>query len=140
MAPETLDDISPRRKRLWGLGLMGLASVTAFLIDTHPERLRAPAWLAFLACACFATGGLAMALHGWISRRAHAWLMVLLLAAMALMPAWIALGAGPRQCLATFAVFRSEAGCRFVFGLAGLLMVAVLALAISLAMSSARKS
>lgn len=94
MPDTTLDHLSPARKLALGSAVAGLGMVTALLVRYQPERLRAPAGLALLACACFVLAGLAIALHAWLSRRAYAWIMALLLLAMTLLPAWLALGPG----------------------------------------------
>jgi hypothetical protein len=132
----TVDSLSPARQRLIGSACTGVGVVTVWLVTTHPERLRAPAWVAYAACACFVIAGVAIALHSWLSRRAYAWMMVSLLAVMTVIPAWIALGAGSRQCRATTAMLSAETGCRIGFGVSAV----VLAVMLVVAVASARRT
>ncbi len=120
---ESLHDLSPARKLVLGCAVAGLGMVVALLIHFHPERLRVPAWVAFVACAVFVIAGMAIALHAWLSPKAYARLMVLLLVLMTAVPAWIAFGPGPRRCTATIPGLAAESGCRAVFGLGTLILL-----------------
>ena len=110
--------------------MAGVGLFTAWLVTAHPERLRAPLWVALMACFCFVVAGMAVALHAFVSRRAYSWFMVVLLGAMAAIPAWIALGFGTRQCTTNFAYIASEFSCRAVFGVSALLLACMLAVAV----------
>lgn len=133
MPDTSLDRLSPGRKLALGSAVAGAGLLTALLIRYQPERLRAPAWVAFLACACFVLAGVAIALHAWLSRRAYARIMALLLLAMTLLPAWLALGPGPRHCSSALPLLAGEGACRGTFGAGALLLLASAMLAIRMA-------
>lgn len=100
----------------------------AVLIHTHPERLRAPEWIALLAVGLFGLAGACITAQALKLNGLVRWLVCMLLGAMAVVPAWIALGPGPRQCTMVSLGSRfaaSEIICRGAFG-AGALMLAVL--------------
>lgn len=121
-----LDQLAPRHKRLLGLCFIGLALATAWLVHAHPDRLRAPAWLAWLACGALGLAGAAVLLHGVLSPRIHAGVMAVLLAMLTAVPGWIAWGPGERSCVASARMVAGESRCRLVFG-AGALVLAVMA-------------
>lgn len=121
----SIDELSPAAQRGWGGLLIGIGALTAWSIRTHPAALRAPAWVAYCACAAFVIAGLAITLRAWVSRRAYAWLMVVLVAVMTAVPAWVALGDGVRQCRANVPFLRTETGCRLGFGVSALVMLGV---------------
>lgn len=108
-----------------GLALILLACATAALVHLQPERLRAPAWVAYLALGAFGFAGVcviaqALRLHG-LGR----WLICILLASMTAIPSWIALGSGPRQCTSGGLAGRlevSEFVCRGAFGIGAVLL------------------
>ncbi len=110
--------------------MTGVGLFTAWLATTQPEQLRAPLWVALTASFCFVVTGIAVALHAFVSSRTFSWLMVILLAAMTAIPTWIAFGFGTRQCTSNFAYIAGELGCRAVFGVAALLLVCMLAVAV----------
>lgn len=111
-----------------GVLLLVAACSMGILIHLHPERLKAPEWAALVAVGLFGFAGIcivaqALKLHGLVR-----WLMCGLPGAMAVVPTWIALGSGPRQCTVVSLGARSSASeivCRGVFG-AGALILAVL--------------
>jgi MFS family permease len=113
--------------------MTGVGLFIAWQVHAHPERLHAPAWVAFAACLCFVVGGLAVALHADLSRRAFAWVMAGLLAIMASIPGWIAFGPGERQCVSSVGPLTSNFGCRFAFGVGAVVTAAMAALAVVLA-------
>lgn len=136
MPDRSLDTLSPARKLALGSAVAGMGMLTALLVQLHSERLRAPAWVALLACACFVFAGLAIALHAWLSRKAYAWIMALLLLVMTLVPAWLALGSGPRHCSSALPWLANETACRGAFGAGALLLLAMVLLAFRMARAS----
>lgn len=133
MRSRPLDSFKPAQRRLIGLCVTGLGLFAGCLIYFHPAALRAPAWVAYTAISIFVWTGAAIALYGDISRRAYAFLMVILLGGMALIPTWIAFGHGARQCSNTIGLV-SDLGCRTTFGVAALIMWGVFLLAFVLAL------
>lgn len=111
-----------RRSHGLRIGLIAVAAGLglAALIYTHPEQLRAPAWVAYLASASFVVAGLAAVAREFGRTRLGDGLACLILAGMLVTGGWIALGPGTRQCLASgwhLGAIMSEGACRGVFGL-----------------------
>lgn len=124
-----------------GASLFLAACGMAVLIHTNPERLKAPEWVALFAIGLFGFAGICIAaqalrLHGLVR-----WLVCALLGAMAVIPAWIALGSGSRQCtmvsLGTRAA-TSEIVCRGAFGVGALLLAALFLVAVRGALRARR--
>lgn len=102
-----------------GVVLLAAAAALAVLVHLHPEKLRAPAWVAFAAAALLAFGGLSTVALALGLQQVNRWLTCVLLAGMTLVPGWIAFGAGSRQCTVASVGGRSagsEAVCRGAFG------------------------
>jgi len=111
-----------------GASLFLVACGMAVLIHTHPERLKAPEWVALLAVGLLGFAGICVAAQALRLDRLVRWVVCVLLGAMAVVPAWIALGPGSRQCTMVSLGVRSatpEVVCRGVFG-AGAVVLAVL--------------
>lgn len=116
-----------------GVTLILAACGMAFLVHMHPERLKAPEWVALLAVGLFGVAGACITAQALRFQRLVRWLICVLLGAMAIVPAWIALGAGGRQCTvlslgASAAV--SEAACRGAFGAGALVIVVFFVIAV----------
>jgi hypothetical protein len=133
-----LADLTPRA-RLGGGGLVAVSGLLmAWLVQHHPERLRAPMWIAMCACASFVIAGVAMALHPFVSATFYRWLMVALLSVMGAIPLWIALGPGDRTaCRSNVPFLSGEAGCRVMFGVGGVLVALMLCVAVMQALRRA---
>ena len=111
-----------------GASLFLAAVGMAVLIHTHPERLKAPEWVALVAVSLFGFAGICISAQALGLNRLARWLVCVLLGAMAIVPAWIALGPGPRQCTMVSLGARaaaSEVACRGAFG-AGALVLALM--------------
>ncbi len=131
--PRPVNRIGPTGLFLSGLAVTGVGIVAAWLVHLHPEGLRAPAWLVFAACSCFVIVGLALALHSFVSRRVLEWAMLVLLAIMTGIPAWIAFGPGERHCTSSVTLLASEFGCRIVFGVGAVSTAGLLVFSVALA-------
>lgn len=128
---QSLADLSPRHKTRLGLAVAGLGIVEAALVVTHPEKLNVPLWLALAACLVFVLAGMAIALHARLSAGGYRRFMLAMLATMGSIPAWIAFGPGPRQCGSSIPILAAESGCRAAFGLATLIVLAIIAAALA---------
>lgn len=128
-----VDELSPTRQVALGCAIAGVGLVTAWIVHTHPERLRAPIWLVFAACSCFVIAGAAVALRPFSSRRAYAWAMAVLLAVMTAIPGWIAFGPGERHCASSLFVPLAEFGCRIALGVSAAIMAGLTVIAVALA-------
>jgi hypothetical protein len=115
---------SPRSLQA-GCATLAVAALLALLVHQNPERLHAPAWVAYAAAGSFALAGFSLVARGIGMDRAAPWFVCLLLAAMTSIPAWIAFGGGPRQCAVMLAPVRallSETICRGAFAVAAIVL------------------
>jgi hypothetical protein len=131
---------SPRSLQA-GCATLAVAALLALLVHEHPERLHAPAWVAYAAAGSFALAGASLLARGIGRERAAPWFVCLLLAAMTSIPAWIAFGGGPRECAAVLAPVRallSETLCRGAFGVAAIVLALMFLWAVRDAMRSWR--
>jgi hypothetical protein len=107
--------------------------LVGFLIYVHPEGLRAPAWVAYVAAFAFVLAGLSL-LAGAIGAIAlQHWLGVAITASLFAVALWVAFGPGERECSMSLSFVESiapDAVCRSFFGvgaiLVGLFLVLVL--------------
>ncbi|MBA2238103.1 MAG: hypothetical protein H0W24_05305 [Lysobacter sp.] len=119
------------RSHQLGAGLIAItaAAGVATLVHAHPDGLRGPAWVAYLACTAFAAAGLA-AIPGAFGRpRFKQTMICVILAAMLGTGAWIAAGPGSRECVATawqLGVASPDAVCRGAFGLGATIVALML--------------
>ncbi len=125
-----LNELSPRTRVLYGAFCACVGFATTAVMLMHPEGLHAPLWVGLLASGCFVLAGFAIALHPFVTVRVYNWLMVALLVTMTAIPAWIALGDGERSCRSTVPFFAGDSGCRVGFGIAGVVMVGVVLVAV----------
>ncbi|MGN6382033.1 MAG: hypothetical protein ACTHMK_05505 [Dyella sp.] len=124
-----------------GIGFLILlvAGGMSLLVHLHPEKLKAPAWVAYLALGLLAFAGVCIVALALRLNQLTRWLVCVLLGAMAIVPAWIALGPGPRQCTmfslgARAAV--SEVACRGAFGIGATILATMFILAVRGALRS----
>ena len=122
--------MTERRQRL----LVGLLSamvglLTGVMIYWHPEKLHAPAWVAYVACSAFVFAGLTIMAYEFALHRAHAWLVTACIAALLIPGGWVAFGPGERECSVTgpfFSTVGSDLVCRGAFGLGAVIVAALL--------------
>ena len=108
-----------------------LGAVVAILVTLHPEQLKAPAWIAYLAAAIFSLAGVTGLARAHHRNRLADTLICLVLGGMFLMSLWISLGPGPRNCKINLAGIDPELGCRSAFGLGAILIGLMLAIALT---------
>jgi hypothetical protein len=122
-----------------GFLILLAAGGMSWLVHLHPEKLRTPAWVAYLALGLLAFAGVCVVVLALRLNQLTRWLVCVLLGAMAIVPAWIALGAGPRQC-AMFSLGArgavSEVACRSAFGIGATILAAMFILAVRGALRS----
>ena len=131
MAP--VAHLSRRTQLIAGGASVALGLFVAVLIHIHPETLRAPAWIVYVAASVFVLAGaclLSVAFDVvWLQR----WLGLGIAGCLFAVNAWIALGPGERTCSISSSFFGGaapEALCRGAFGVGALLMGVFLALMI----------
>jgi hypothetical protein len=111
-----------------GTALLLAACGMAVVVHLHPEKLKAPAWVAFFALGLFGFTGVCIIVQALRLNSLARWLVCALLGAMAVVPAWIAFGSEPRQCTVVSLGARSatsEVMCRGAFG-AGAAIIAIM--------------
>lgn len=127
---QLLTDLTPGKRAVIGLAAIATGVLVAASVTLNPEKLQVPSWVALCASGSFVIAGIAIAIRGIVSEKIYDWIMVALVALLAAIPAWIALGPGTRVCTATVPFFAGELLCRVGFGLGGAILLGVLAIAI----------
>ena len=136
----TEPQLSSRSSLAWGVALVVLSVAICALIYFQPQHLRAPAWIAYSACAAFGIAGLLLLAGAAGAKRTQNWLGVALALAMVLPGIWVAFGKGERECTVSlpFLQFASEALCRGAFAIGAVLGTGFLALYIRHAIARQR--
>ncbi len=128
-----------KRNRVAALLTSAAGLVTAWGIYQQPEKLHAPAWVAYSVCAAFVVAGLILLVREAPGSAAYRWAVVSLMALMVVPPAWIALGPGSRTCYADFlgvGFLSSNITCRLAFGIGALTVGGMLVWAVLEAVAS----
>ena len=120
----------PTRHARLGALMICAAAGLALMMHLHPERLRAPAWVAYAAAGAFGLAGLGLLAQAFAWRRLQALLPSALVACLLTPVLWVAV-ANPlegrcRMNLAGFVAPAPDSVCRagFAFGAAiGALML-----------------
>lgn len=124
---------SARRSQIVG----GVASILAGALSgglafRHPERMHAPAWVVYAACAAFVLFGLSLLAQAWQFKRLPTVISLFGMVAFVAPFGWVAFGGGARACTASvgwFSQATNETLCRVAFGsgflLGTLLLIAV---------------
>ena len=126
----TEPQLSSRSSLVWGVALVVLSVAMCALIHFQPQHLKAPAWVAYSACATFCIAGLLLIASAAGAKRTQSWLGVAIALAMVLPGIWVAFGKGERECTVSlpFLQFASDALCRGAFAIGAVLGVGILAL------------
>ena len=117
----------------FGLVFVAMGIAAGVMMHLHPEKLHAPAWVAYTSAAVFCLAGLSIIAQALGMRGVNRWLACVLLGVMTLIPGWIGFVGGPRQCSAFAPGARSAAsgaGCRLPFGLAAVLCAMIFLVAL----------
>ena len=129
--------ISRRIQWIGAVSAVAIGLVIGFMIHVHPESLRVPAWVAYVAASVFVLGGLCL-LAGAIE---IIWLQRGLGTAGALalfvVTLWVAFGPGERECSLALPFLQTaapDALCRGAFSVASLLIGLFLGLVMHRAM------
>jgi len=105
--------------------------LVAGIVHWHPEGLRAPQWIAYVAAAAFILAGACVASAAFAIAWLQRWLVLGVVACLFAITAWVAFGPGARECsvsLGFIAGLGSNALCRGAFGVGAMLLGVVLAL------------
>jgi hypothetical protein len=117
--------------------------IVGALIHLHPEGLRVPAWVAYVAASAFALTGLSLLAGALEAIRLQRWLGVAVALSLLAVGSWIAIGPGERACSMSIPFLRTaapEAVCRGAFGLGALLVALVLGVLARRAIKSDRRN
>jgi hypothetical protein len=110
----------------FGACLLAAAVLTAVLMHLYPEKLRVPAWVAFWAAALLGLAGVCIVMAALRLHSSLRWLVCGILAAMAVIPGWIATSSAATHCSVVSNGLRAifpETGCRVVFGLGAVVLM-----------------
>lgn len=122
--------MTERPQRLLGALVSTVAGLlAAAMIYLHPEGLRVPAWVAYVACAAFVFAGLSIMAHEFALRRMHTLLVLACVASLLVPGAWVAFGPGARECSVSgpfLSGIGSELVCRGAFGVGAVIVAALL--------------
>jgi hypothetical protein len=107
--------------------------LVAYMIHAHPEGLRVPAWVAYVAASAFGFAGLCLFAGAVGSIALQRWLGVAATASLFLVGTWVAFGPGERACSFSLPFLQSgggDAACRGAFAIGAILVGLFLALAL----------
>ena len=134
-----METVSRKTRLVGGLAAIAAALVIAVMVATHPEELRAPAWVVYVAASAFGFAGLSLVAGLFQAVRLQHWLVVAVTLSMFSVSAWVAFGPGERACsmsIGMFGMVPADMVCRGAFGIGALLMALILFLTISHAIRS----
>jgi hypothetical protein len=123
------------------MALILVGAAFALLTYSYPEQLRAPAWVAYVAALAFVFGGVTAIAGQLNSPRLRAWAPVAVLVCLVVPGIWVAFGASIRQCSFNSVYLYGVADgwvCRAAFGIAAVIGLAMVLLAVRHAILSSR--
>ena len=98
MAPTLVDSVSRRSQLITAAVVVALGLLVAFMVDVHPESLRIPAWVAYVAASAFVFAGLCLLASAiTMTYRLQRWLGVAVTVSLFVVCAWVAFGPGPAR-------------------------------------------
>jgi hypothetical protein len=123
--------VSRRTQVIGAIAALVTGLVACYMVHTHPEGLRVPAWVAYVATSAFVFAGLCLlagaAEIDWLQR----WLGTAVALSLFVVSFWIAVGPGERECAMSIPFLRTvapEGLCRVAFGIGALLAAVILGL------------
>ena len=130
----------PRRTQFIGAVVSVAAGLAVgFMIHLHPEGLRVPAWVAYVAAAAFVLAGLCLLAGAMEIPWLQQWLGIAVTLSMLVVSLWIAFGPGERECSMSIPFVQTvapDALCRGAFGIGALLVALFVGLLVRRALSS----
>ena len=119
-------EATSRRAQLIGaVAALAAGILTGFMIHGHPEGLRVPAWVAYVAASAFVLTGLCLLAGAfgviWLQR----WLGIAVTLSLFAVSLWVAFGPGARECSMSIPFLQTVAPdvlCRGAFGAGSLLI------------------
>jgi hypothetical protein len=95
------------------------------MIYAHPEGLRVPAWVAYIAASAFVLAGLCLLAGAVGNTSLQRWLGIGVTASLFVVGVWVAFGPGRRECSISLPFVQSiapDALCRGAFGVGAILV------------------
>jgi len=126
-----------------GVAVAALGAVIALLAYLRPQAMHVPPFVVYLAALAFVLAGWTLVARARGHRLLKAWLPVFLLASLVAPAVWLGFGSGRRQC--TFSAMqsvmrifgtRSDLLCRIGFGVAAVVGIVLVLLAVRHAIRS----
>ena len=117
--------ISRRTQLIGGFAATALGLFIGVMIHAHPEELRAPAWVAYVAGSAFALAGLSLVAGALEALRVQRWLGAAVAMSLFAVSLWVAFGPGERACSMSIPFLQTpapDALCRGAFGIGSLLI------------------
>ena len=112
-------------------GMIALVGVAVALeVYSHPEGLKAPLWVALVACSTLPLSGLALWLKATRFNRVYHWTVVAIVLCMGSIAAWLTFGRDAGACTSNIPLIGSPFACRVAFGASTVFALLILALAI----------
>lgn len=135
--------VSRRTQSVGAVAAVAVGLVIGFMIHLHPEGLRVPAWVAYVAASAFVLAGLCLLAGAtevnWLQR----WLGIAVTLSLFVVNLWIAFGPGERECSISIPFLQTVAAdalCRGAFGIGALLVALFLGLLVRRAIWSSSKA
>src|SRR5439155_23554255 len=131
--------VSRRTQLIGAVAAVAIGLLVAFMIRLHPEGLRVPSWVAYVAASAFVLAGLCLfagaAEISWLQR----WLGIAVTLCLFVVSVWVAFGPGERECSMSIPFLQTaapDALCRGAFGIGALLVASFLGLLVRRALSN----
>ena len=138
-AGPNLPAVSRRTQLIGAVTAVAAGLIVGYMIHFHPEGLRVPSWVAYVAASAFAFAGLCLfagaAGISWLQR----WLGIAVTLCLFVVSVWVAFGPGERECSMSIPFLQTvapDALCRGAFGIGTLLVASFLGLFVRRALSS----
>ena len=98
---------SCRTQLIGGVAAVAVGLIVAYMIHGHPEELRAPAWVAYLAGSAFVLAGLSLLAGAFAAIWLQRWLGIAVALSMLGISLWVAFGSAERGCSVSISFFRT---------------------------------
>ena len=100
--------VSRRTQLIGAVAAVAIGLLVAFMIRLHPEGLRAPAWVAYVAASAFVLAGLCLFAGAVEMNWLQGWLGIAATLSLFVVSLWIALGPGERACSMSIPFVQSD--------------------------------
>jgi hypothetical protein len=122
---------SRRQQAVAAIIAMAAGVLVVFLVHLHPEGLRAPSWVVYIAASAFVFAGLCLLAGAIEINWLQPWFGIAVTLCLFAVSLWVTFGPGDRECSMSIPLLRTlapDALCRAAFGTGALLIALFLAL------------